>query len=156
MPHPHAQTCSGPRARLAELTDKLRRRSHKVTGSRQAILELLRHQNRPLSNKEILAALPGGEADLATVYRSMHLLREMGMVKAYDFGDGVTRFELLSEGDDGHHHHLVCVRCAAVLKIDECFPHAWEKDIAQKTGFKSVTHKLEFFGLCPACQSPSV
>src|SRR6266436_3971999 len=108
-------------AALPELTACLRRKSRKVTGPRQAILQILRQRSHPLSNKEIFAALPRGDCDLATVYRSMHLLESMGMVKRFEFGDGVARFELLHEGDDGHHHHLVCTRCADVIEIEDCF-----------------------------------
>src|SRR5581483_4216137 len=114
--HHHAS-----RADLPALTDRLRRKSRKITGARQAILEILRRHPHPMSNKEIFAALPKGDCDLATVYRSLHLLENMGMVKRFDLGDGVSRFELLGEGDDGHHHHLFCTRCASVVEIEECF-----------------------------------
>jgi len=130
----------------------LRRKSRKITGPRQAILKILRRHPHPMSNKEIFAALAKGDCDLATVYRSMHLLESMGMVKRFDFGDGVARFELLDEGDDGHHHHLVCTRCAGVLELQECFTREFEEKIAARSGFKAVTHKLEFFGICPQCQ----
>jgi Fur family transcriptional regulator, ferric uptake regulator len=138
---------------LAELASRLRRRSRKVTGPRQAILEILRQSPHPLTNKEVLAAMRNGDCDLATVYRSMHMLEEMEMVKRFDFGDGVARFELLSEGDDGHHHHLVCVRCAHIVEVADCFPPELEEKIAARNGFKAITHKLEFFGICPRCQS---
>lgn len=137
---------------LPELAERLRRKSRKVTGPRQAILQILRHQAYPMSIKEIFAALPNGDCDLATVYRSMHLLESMAMVKRFDLSDGVARFELLPEGDDGHHHHLVCTRCAEIIKIEECSMRELEEQIAARNGFKAVTHKLEFFGLCPACQ----
>jgi len=137
---------------LADLTERLRARARRVTGQRQAILGLLRQQRHPLSNKEILAALPAGDCNLATVYRAMHLLESLGMVKRFDFGDGVARFELVREDDQGHHHHLICTRCSAVVEIAGCFPLEWEQQIAAQNGFKFITHKLEFFGLCPACQ----
>jgi Fur family ferric uptake transcriptional regulator len=105
-----------------------------------------------LTNREIFSALPKDDCDLATIYRSMHLLEKMGMVKRFDFGDGAARFELVGEGDDGHHHHLVCTRCSEVVEIGECFPVEIEKRIAAANGFKAVTHKLEFFGICPDCQ----
>jgi Fur family ferric uptake transcriptional regulator len=47
---------------------------------------------------------------------------------------------------------LVCTRCAEVIEIDECFPREIESRIAAANGFKAVTHKLEFFGICPDCQ----
>lgn len=139
-------------AELPELTEQLRRRSRRVTGPRQAILDILRRHPHPMSSKEVFAALPKGEGDLVTVYRSLHLLEEMQMVKRFDLGDGVARFELLAAGDDGHHHHLVCTRCAKVVEIEECFTTEFEEKIAAKNGFKSITHKLEFFGVCPRCQ----
>jgi Fur family ferric uptake transcriptional regulator len=138
-------------ANLPELTARLRRRLRKVTGPRQAILEILRLRRAPLTIKEIHAQL-GSNCDLVTIYRSMHLLEEMGMVKRFDFGTGAARFELLGEGDDGHHHHLVCTRCSDVVELEECFPHRLEQKIAARNGFKFVTHKLEFFGVCPRCQ----
>jgi len=141
-----------PHAELPELAEKLRRKSRRVTGPRRAILEILRGHPHPMSSKEIFGALPKGEGDLATVYRSLHLLEGMKMVKRYDLGDGVARFELLAEGDDGHHHHLVCTRCAKVVEIDECFTRDLEKSVAARNGFKSISHKLEFFGVCPGCQ----
>lgn len=140
------------RQALSVLTSRLRRRSRKITAPRQAILDILRQHRHPLTSREILAAMPAGQCDLATVYRAMHLLEEMGMVTRFDFGDGTGRYELVGEGDDGHHHHLICTRCAAVVEIDECFLREIENRLAVESGFKAVTHKLEFFGVCPACQ----
>jgi len=137
---------------MPELADRLRRRSRKVTGPRRAILEILRGHPHPLSIKELFAGLGKKDCDLATIYRSMHLLEEMGIVKRFDFGDGGARFELLDEGDDGHHHHLVCIECSRVVEIEECFPTELEQRIARANGFKRVTHRLELFGVCPRCQ----
>ena len=96
--------------------------------------------------------MPKGGCDLATVYRSMHLLEKMGMVKRFHFHDGAARFELVEEGYQGHHHHLVCIECSEAIKVEECFPADVEKKIAARNGFKSITHRLEFFGICPDCQ----
>ena len=137
---------------LPELAERLRRQSRKVTGPRQAILDILRRHRHPLSIREIFGELSRGDCDLATVYRSMHLLEKMGMVKRFHFERGGARFELLKEGDDGHHHHLVCRGCSQVVEIEDCFPLELEKRIARRNGFKSVTHRLEFFGLCPRSQ----
>jgi Fur family transcriptional regulator, ferric uptake regulator len=137
---------------MPALKERLRQQARKMTGPRAAILEILRAHPHPLTNKEIFAAMPKGHCDLATIYRSMHLLEEMGIVKRFDFGDGSARFELVGEGDDGHHHHLVCTRCSEVIEVEECFPTEMEKRIASQNGYKAVTHKLEFFGICPDCQ----
>ena len=75
-----------------------------------------------------------------------------GVVKRFHFHDGAARFELVAEGDDGHHHHLVCTKCSQTVELKECFPAEIERRIAETNGFKAVTHKLEFFGICPDCQ----
>ena len=138
--------------KLPDLTQRLREQSRKITAPRESILNILRRHARPLSAREIFRALPRGDCDLATVYRSLHLLEDMRMVKRFDLGTGGAKFELLSEGDDGHHHHLVCTRCSDVVEIEGCFPAELERTIADDSGFTAVTHKLEFFGLCPRCQ----
>ena len=153
--HEHGHCCGHDHSpsNLSELTAKLRENSRKITGPRQAILDLLRQHPHPMTNKEIRAGLPKGMCDLATIYRSMHMLEEMGLVKRFDFGDGTARFELVHEGEDGHHHHLICTRCSDVVEIDECFQRELEEKLAKRHGYQSVTHKLEFFGICPECQN---
>jgi len=141
-----------PRQEFSSLTTRLRREDRKITGPRAAILEILHQHRHPLTNKEIHAELPKGECDLATIYRAMRMLEKLGMVKRFDFGDGTARFELVAEGDDGHHHHLICTQCAQVVEIEECFPAEIEHRIARRNGFRAVTHRLEFFGVCPDCQ----
>ena len=154
MRKPHTHSHPRKKQDLSALKNRLRRQSRKITGPRAAILDILRKHPHPLTNREILFEMRKGRGpcDLATVYRSMHLLEKMGMVKRFDFGDGARRFELVGENDDGHHHHLVCTKCSEVVEIDECFPRKIEKQIATKNRFKGVTHKLEFFGICPECQ----
>jgi Fur family transcriptional regulator, ferric uptake regulator len=147
-----ARAHSHGRQEVSALTNRLRGQSRKITGPRAAILEILRAHPHPRTSREIFSEMPKGGCDLATIYRSMHLLEKMGMVKRFDFGDGAARFELVGENDDGHHHHLVCTNCSEVVEIEECFPEKIEEKIAAKNRFKGVTHKLEFFGICPDCQ----
>ena len=82
------------RQKLSALTGRLRGQSRKITGPRAAVLEILRRHPHPLTNREIFTAMPKGRCDLATIYRAMHLLEEMGMVKRFDFGDGAARLSL--------------------------------------------------------------
>lgn len=146
------QHCRHHGADFTDLADRLRRGARKLTGPRQLVIESLRRGRHPQTPKEIHARLAGHSCDLATVYRSLKVLGDLGMVQRFDFGDGVARFELVAEGEDGHHHHLICTRCGRVVELDECFLDEIEGRIAAANGFRAVTHKLEFFGLCPACQ----
>jgi Fur family ferric uptake transcriptional regulator len=137
---------------LSSLAIRLRRESRKITGPRAAILKILHLHRHPLTTKEIHMELAAGSCDLATIYRAMQMLEKMGMVRRSDFGDGTARFELVAEGENHHVHHLICTQCAQAVKISECFPADIERRIAQTNGFAAVTHRLEFFGVCPACQ----
>ncbi len=149
----HSHVPDVPRESLADLTARLRHGSRRVTGARQAILSVLRQERRPLTVREIREDLTGTRCDLATIYRSLGMLTELGLVKRFDFGDGSARFELIGDGGGSHHHHhLVCNRCTRIVEIDECFPEELENSIARQNGFQAVTHRLEFFGLCPECQ----
>jgi Fe2+ or Zn2+ uptake regulation protein len=137
---------------LDELTDRLRRNSRRVTGPRQAILDVLRRHQTPMSNREIHAALGQG-CDLATVYRNLHTLEGMGLVRRFDLGDGAARFELVTPEDDGHHHHLVCLNCGTSTDVGDCGIDAVTTEAARRSGFEIQQHRLELFGTCPDCQS---
>ncbi len=148
--------CHGSHVELPTLTAKLRKESLKITGPRQAILEAMRHHPHPLLIKELHALLAEGDCDLVTVYRSMKTLQKMGMVRRVEFGKGGSRFELVTDEGREHHHHLVCEACHAVMQLDDCLLLEVERRIEKASGFRSVTHRLEFFGICPACQKSSV
>ena len=148
---PRAETHAAPDKGERSAAERFRDMSRKMTGPRRAILASLEIQRHPMTIREIHALVGQAECDLATIYRSMHLLEEMGMVHRFDFGDGAARFELVADHDD-HHHHLVCRSCSKVVEITDCFPPEIEQRIAQSAGFKSVSHRLEFFGICPDCQ----
>jgi Fur family ferric uptake transcriptional regulator len=150
--HPHRLV----QPALSELTDKLRAGARKVTGPRQAILEVLRRHASPLTNREIHTALGKSDCDLATIYRNMHTLAAMGLVRRYDFGDGAARFELVEGDADHHHHHLVCRQCQTIVEIEGCFPPTLEEQLATRHGFTAISHRLEFFGLCPRCSPAPV
>ena len=136
---------------MGELTQKLRDKDRKITGPRQAILNVLRRHANPLTNREIHAALGKSDCDLATIYRNMHTLESMGLVKRFDFGDGAARFELVEGESDHHHHHLICRQCQTIVEIEGCFPSEMEAALAKRHGFSKISHRLEFFGICPRC-----
>lgn len=131
---------------------KLRRESCKITGPRRAILGVLEGQSQPLTNKEIFQALPKGNCDLATVYRSVQMLERLGVVKKFQIGDGTARYAIIEDGGGEHRHHLVCTRCTRIVEIGECIVKELEARVVARSKFIAVTHRLEFFGVCPECQ----
>jgi len=138
------------RQELSTLTRRLRGRRGKVTVSARRFWKFCGNIRIRLQS---MTSSPPAQGSVQSGYDLPHDASAggNGMVKRFDFSDGVARYELLGEDDDGHHHHLVCLRCGKVVKIQECFLREMESRIARQQ-FHAVTHKLEFFGLCPRCQ----
>lgn len=138
---------------VPEWKDRLRGQAGRVTRSRQMVLDTLRRLQRPTTPKQIAEALPKASCDLATVYRSLTLFEEMGVVRRVDFGDRQARFEIADADPDGHHHHhLVCRECERIVKLDDCILADLEARLAREHGFVEIMHRLEFFGVCSTCQ----
>jgi Fur family ferric uptake transcriptional regulator len=100
---------------MAELTGRLRRQARRLTDHARRFGPPAAHPSSKRSTP-----LPRRSCDV-TVYRSLHLLGELKAVHRFDFGDGVARFRLLPEGDDGHHHHLVRRGCSRVIESTTAF-----------------------------------
>ena len=82
----------------------------------------------------------------ATVYRTLKLLVAAGLAQQRDFGDGQTRYEVMSH----HHDHLICSKCGLVLEFEDDEIERLQEEVAQRLGgFKIVHHRLELYGICP-------
>ncbi|HTS18565.1 MAG TPA: Fur family transcriptional regulator [Verrucomicrobiae bacterium] len=127
----------------------LRARQLRITEPRRLILGALIADHGPFSMEEIHRLVKKSGCDLVTVYRSMPVLEEAGLVRRCDFGKGVVRYEF-NHGDH-HHHHIICRKCQKVETVDLCVADALERLVKQR-GYTEVTHQMELFGICPDCQ----
>ncbi len=84
-----------------------------------------------------------------TVYRTLELLSELGLIRPVYQGTGAAHYILL---DGGHHHHLICSSCDAVFEFDECGLQAVGKLLAKRFNFVVEGHLVEFYGRCQNCQ----
>ncbi|MCX7872037.1 MAG: transcriptional repressor [Verrucomicrobiae bacterium] len=137
--------------KLSVLIERLREKQFKITAPRLSALKMLVAQSKPVSIKEVYKYAKSDGCDLATIYRLFNVLEELKLIQRVDFGEGLARFEIVLH-DSEHHHHIVCTKCSAVMKIEECVVKDLHAAIESRSGFKSVTHRLEFFGICPRCQ----
>lgn len=124
-------------------------RSHglRATPLRIALVEFLSSHHGPFTIRELQERL-NRSGNITTFYRATEALVENGLVVTCDFGDGSLRYEMAQEKD--HHHHIVCTSCGRWQRIPICIGDQATQEL-EKTGFKEVSHKLEFFGICPAC-----
>jgi Fur family ferric uptake transcriptional regulator len=134
---------------------------YRLTIPRQSILNVLSSTSKHLSAEEIYMAVHRLHPNigLTTVYRTLELLVQMGLLSKYDFGDGRARYELF-EGPKGirHHHHLVCTDCGRVIDYTDFIDKEkellsqTEKGLSKKFNFKIKDHLIQFYGLCDRCK----
>jgi Fe2+ or Zn2+ uptake regulation protein len=133
----------------AELTALLRARGQRVTSQRLVILRELRRRRRHATAEEILEAvrpdLPG--TSLPTVYASLDLLGELGLVRKLDVGVGVS----LYDGRTDPHQHMVCRACGCVEDLDGQLRARPLLRTAAGTGFVPERAELVIHGLCARC-----
>jgi len=130
--------------------ERLQRRGVRPTRQRVAVLEALQEEPNDATAQELWRRLRERDdaLGLATVYRTLAVLREQGVVDALAHHDGELCYRLCS---DEHHHHLVCTRCHRVVEIAGCGLDDWIDTIADRSGFADVSHRLELAGVCESC-----
>ena len=90
------------------------------------------------------AADQDSNISIATVYRTMKLFEDAGIVERHDFGDGRSRYE---EASDEHHDHIIDVKSGKVIEFHNAEIEALQEKVAAEHGFKLVDHRLELYGV---------
>lgn len=130
---------------------KIKDAGHSNTAARYAVFNTLYAcGHEPISMKTLVDRI-GTQADRASVYRSVKLLEEIGIVNRVQFG---WKYKLeLSDDFHGHHHHITCTNCGATHAThdDDSF-EATLHALAAKHGYTMTDHQLDIRGLCPDCQ----
>ncbi|MGH8945691.1 MAG: Fur family transcriptional regulator [Acidimicrobiia bacterium] len=126
----------------------------RYTKGRQAVVIALTGSDGPLSASE-LHERTGGALPLSSIYRSLSVLEETGILAPHHGTKGLTRYEL-AEWLKGHHHHLVCIDCGAVEDVAVADHHESQVDevvtaISSKASFRPLNHALEIEGRCARC-----
>jgi Fur family ferric uptake transcriptional regulator len=133
------------------LVDRLREAGYKITPPRLAVLEVIQREGEHLNPAEILrqAQEIHAQTGRATVYRTLELLTQLGIVRPIYVGEsGPTYIRA-----EGGHHHLVCSHCGRVVDFDQCMADDMQRDLEARFGFQIRSHLLEFYGLCAACRA---
>lgn len=134
---------------------KLRSQGSKLTPQRRAVLEvILRRQHDHLSSEEIYDEVRKDLPDvgLATVYRTLQLLCNLGVVSRVVLDDSVSRYELRLDDEEHHHHHLICEKCGKIEEVHNDLLEPLEEYVRDKFGFEIKNHDLKFTGYCKDCK----
>ena len=129
----------------------------KMTGQRRIIARVLSVSDDHPDVEELhrRASAQDPHISIATVYRTVRLFEEAGILERLDFGDGRARYE---EASGDHHDHLIDVNSGRVIEFHNAAIEALQEKIAAEHGFRLVGHKLELFGVplgAPADDSPA-
>jgi Fur family ferric uptake transcriptional regulator len=123
----------------------------RTTRQRTAVASALAELDDFRSSQELHEYLrdQGESVGLTTVYRTLQAMAELGEVDVIVRDDGESAYRQCSTA---HHHHLVCRQCGATVEITGPTVEDWAEAMAQKHGFREVSHTLEIFGVCSTCQ----
>ena len=141
---------------MKDLRGKLSEGGYKMTPQRKEILQIFVEHEGHMRAEDVYKILRENDSDigLATVYRSLDLLSELGILVQVDFGDGCARYELNNADPKiHHHHHLICLKCKKVIEFEEDLLEVMEAYIEKKSGFQIKNHEVKFFGYCNDCKN---
>ena len=141
-----------PRRRREQPERLLERYGVRPTPQRVAVLGVLIEEPDDVTAQELHRRLRngGGRIGLATVYRTLALLRDEGVVDVLSHHPGELCYRVCP---DQHHHHLVCTGCHRVVELVGCDLEPNLQQVAAAHGFVATGHRLEVNGLCPDCRS---
>ena len=117
----------------------------KMTGQRRVIARVLSEAENHPDVEELYrrASSLDNRISIATVYRTVRLLEENGILERRDFGGGRARYE---PTEHGHHHHLIDIDSGRVIEFEDAEHERVMQAIAARLGFELVSHRLELFG----------
>jgi Fur family peroxide stress response transcriptional regulator len=136
--------------RYETLVNKLKRSGFRLTPQRSAILKFLATSHDHPSVEQVYERIKEQfpMTSLATVYKTVGLLKAEGEILELGFANGSTRY-------DGYrpypHPHLVCIRCHRIIDPEGQDLDQLSIELAEKYGYRLVTHRHDLFGICPSC-----
>jgi len=132
----------------------LKEKGYKFTNQRQVVYDVvMENEGKHLNSQEIyeLVREKYPEIGVATVYRTLALLEEVGMIYGVDFEDGYRRYEISKDDEEHRHHHLICLGCGTIREVEEDLLGSIEEIIFENHKFKVMNHRVKFYGYCDKC-----
>lgn len=141
----------GSEERFQQMLDKLKSLDFRITPQRLAVLRILAaSEDHPTAEQifeKVKTEFP--TTSLATIYKTIVLLKGLNEVLELGFPDGSNRY-------DGNkpfpHPHVICTRCRKIMDPELMSLDELKDEISKKTGFRIQHHRLDFFGVCQECQ----
>ena len=137
--------------RFVEVEQLLRSKGLRLTGQRQLVVRravTYLHFTAEELVKDVRAVDPS--VARGTVYRTLTLLHEAGVVEKHDFRYGAPNYEVTFA--KAHHDHLMCVQCGEIIEFQEPRVETLQQAVVARYGYQLLSHTHKLYGLCPRCQ----
>ena len=133
-----------------DLISQLSEQGYRLTPQRMLVLSAIANSDHHISAEEIYAQVVAKYpyVNISTVYRTLDLLKRLDMVTETDLGGGRVRYHPV---DKGHHHHLVCQECGAIIDLDESVLSSLQNQLLREYKFSADLRHLAIFGRCANC-----
>lgn len=131
-----------------QLNEYLDKQNLKQSKQRNTIIDYLFEMNDHVAAEDLHAYIRdrNHNTGLATIYRTLNLLKEAGLVEQKQFADGKAIFEIVEP--DSHHDHLICLDCDRVIEFENDAIEKLQEEVAKKNGLQLSHHRLDLFGHC--------
>ncbi len=135
--------------------ERVRLAGYRGGAAHRAVVELLAQEECCLTAQEIFDRLrgEGRRVSLASVYRTLDLLSELGRVQRLEVGQGSARFERAAP--ENHHHHLVCNDCGRIEAFSDDGLERAIHGVASQVGYEVDAHEVVLHGACAECAAPA-
>ena len=135
---------------MGGIIDKLSQAGHRLTPQRLMIVSAIENSSDHISAEEIYAQVAAKfpNVNISTVYRTLELLQRLGLVTETDLGGGRVRYH---PAEKGHHHHLICEQCGAVIDLDESVLAPLKDALLRQCNFVADLKHIGIFGRCVKC-----
>jgi Fur family peroxide stress response transcriptional regulator len=136
---------------MDQMVSKLREHGFRITPQRMAVLRVLAategHPSVEMVYEIVRRKFP--TTSIATIYKTVHLLKQLNEVLEIAFPDGSNRYD---GSKPFPHPHVICVRCKKIIDPDLQSLKDITREVADETGFDILSHRLDFFGICGDCK----
>jgi len=132
------------------IASKLSELGYRLTPQRMMVLSAIENSDNHISAEEIYAQIvvKYPNVNISTVYRTLELLKRLGLVTETDLGNSHARYH---PAEKGHHHHLVCQKCGTIIDIDESTLARLQDVLLHRYNFSARLSHLAIFGRCVKC-----
>lgn len=134
-----------------DIADALKKQGYRLTPQRLMVVSAIENSEDHISADEVYSQVVTRypNVNISTVYRTLELLKRLGLVTETDLGGGRVRYH---PANKGHHHHLVCQECGAMIDLDESLLRPLQEALLLQHNFIADLRHLAIHGRCVICR----